>query len=153
MPQHKIVQDFGAFLRPIEKVRNNLPGSFWFLTTSSFLVGNLIAWCAVKCLSFADPPASFVSTTVQSPQLTDLASVACSLTCFCVVWGLGFALLQGSSLILRITSALGAVACTLAEAAAPTNDNSVVPVLMVLASGCSVTSGQWQHDESNRGFR
>jgi len=81
-------------------------------------------------LSYADPMAAFVGTTIESPRIVGSASLAGSLACFATAFSLGFFYLLGSNVMEAV---IGALACTIAEALPFGNDNLLIPVMTATA--------------------
>ena len=123
---------FGPLLRQEELKDGAFPGAFYFLlgtmlTTSIFPIE--IARYAVDCLSFADPFASFVGKSIQSPKISSSASVAGCFASFSAAF-----LLAAAVYHLPLKSALiGSIACTLSEAFPLANDNLTVPLATAAA--------------------
>ena len=75
-PIEKFLEAFGGLLRPKETSGEVLPGAFYFLAGTALVVSGLvtnemnIARYAVECLALADPMASWVGSTIQSPKFT-----------------------------------------------------------------------------------
>jgi dolichol kinase len=126
---------FGPLLRRAElNGTQRLPGAFYFLLGTALtiaLVNDLtVARYAVECLAIADPMASWIGSTIQSPKLCQGSSVSGCLACFGTAWILGWLMLSWTSGLYTVT--LGALACTVAEALPYGNDNLNIPLLTAL---------------------
>ena len=131
-PQYYL-RTFGPLLRSHELNGHALPGAFYFLVgtaiTATFFEMN-IARYALLCLSWADPMAAWIGQFIESPRIAKGASLAGCLGCFVTAWFIGFLMLDD-----WVRIALGAAACTIAEATPIFDDNFVIPV----ATATSVT--------------
>jgi dolichol kinase len=125
-------QHFGALLRPSELSGDRLPGAFYFLLGAATTVALVKDWTinryAVECLAFADPIASWVGSSIQSPKLNSGTSVSGSAACFATAWILGYMMLDGDF----HTITIGAMACTVAEGFPYFDDNLNIPILTAL---------------------
>ena len=129
------IQLFGEILRPEERAGHRLPGAFYFLlgaAVTAYLVPLPVARYAVECLSMADPMASWIGSSVRSPNIHSSASVAGCLACFVSAYLLGFLYLPSLAVSLK-QRLLGAMACTIAEALSFDYDNLLVPILTAAA--------------------
>lgn len=135
----KFLEAFGGLLRPKETSGEVLPGAFYFLVGTALVVSGLvtnemnIARYAVECLALADPMASWVGSTIQSPKFTiatagggsRTSSLAGCLACFGTAIVVGWWMLEEDVTVL----VAGAVACTVAEGLPFGNDNLNIPVI------------------------
>mmetsp|Transcript_8461 Transcript_8461/g.12254 ORF Transcript_8461/g.12254 Transcript_8461/m.12254 type:complete len:211 (+) Transcript_8461:63-695(+) len=122
-------QEFGTLLRESEQDR--LPGAFWFLvgtflTALSFDFG--IGRYAVLCLSYADPIAAWVGTSLKSPKILGTATLAGCFACFGTATLIGWFLLDN-----QWEMVVGALTCTIAESFPFGNDNLTIPFLTAAA--------------------
>ena len=134
------LEAFGGLLRPQEISGEVLPGAFYFLVGTAFVVSGLvtenmgIARYAVECLALADPMASWVGSTIPSPKFamatadggTRISSLSGCLACFGTALGVGWWMLASQDFT---TLLAGAVACTIAEGLPFGNDNLNIPVI------------------------
>ena len=130
-------QHFYTLLRPYELQYGVLPGAFYFLW------GTLVVACAfpmdvarysVACLSYADPAAAWIGSTVHPNWNIHSGASACGCAaCFVTAFAVGRILLPATNP--RI-SVIGAVVCTIAEALPVVNDNLVIPI-------STATAVQW----------
>lgn len=123
------VQAFGGLLRANEDPRRGggLPGAFYFLLGTTVVAATLPmtkARYALLCLSFADPMASWIGTSMTSPRLIGSASLAGSVACFLTALAVGYCHFTSWNVIVG-----GALACTLAEALPWGNDNLQIPII------------------------
>ena len=135
----QFLEAFGGLLRPKETSGEVLPGAFYFLVGTALVVSGLvtnemkIARYAVECLALADPMASWVGSTIQSPKFTmatsgggtRTSSLAGCLACFGTALVVGWWMLEVDVTVL----VAGAVACTIAEGLPFGNDNLNIPVV------------------------
>lgn len=125
---------FGPLLRPSESSGERLPGAFYFLlgtAAASILVDDsAIVRYALDCLAFADPIASWAGSSIDSPRINGGTSVAGSAACFAAALVVGLLMLGVDEIR---ASAVGATACTIAEALPFGDDNFNIPVLTVLS--------------------
>ena len=136
-------QAFGAILRPAEVQRQRLPGALYFvlgtlvtmillqLSSTNEDENWMILRYAIECLSLADPMASWVGSSVQSPRLSKGSSLAGCLACFGTALAIGYLRLiratnDGSTGTIPVI--VGAIGCTLAEAIPFADDNLTIPV-------------------------
>jgi dolichol kinase len=122
------LQSFGALLRPAES--SILPGAFWFLVgtwLTSLFADLSIGRYAVLCLSYADPMASWVGSSISSPRLfgTNKTIAGCC-ACFVTAIILWLIIFRFSRSIPEIF--VGALACTCAEIIPVGNDNLLIPI-------------------------
>jgi dolichol kinase len=132
---------FGSLLRPSEQ--DCLPGAFWFLLgtwITVVLVGVVrvididIGRYAILCLSYADPMAAWVGSSISSPRVAIVGTNATMAGCcaaFVTAFVLGAGMLEGGGTghwnsLLEV--GIGALACTLAECAPFGNDNLLIPI-------------------------
>lgn len=127
----KFRKAFGPLLRLNEMTQ--LPGAFWFLvgTAATVLIVNdmEIARYAVECLAFADPMASWIGTTVDSPRINTGSSISGCMACFFTAALVGEIMLSNPT---NYTLSIGALACTIAEALPYGNDNLNIPIVTAL---------------------
>ena len=131
---------FGPLLRPSELT--TLPGAFWFLV-GTWVIATLVAIVhvidmdvgryAVLCLSYADPMAAWIGSTIPSPRVvgTTSATMAGCCAAFGTSFLLGIAILgkapqQYQTPWLEIL--VGALACTFSECLPFGNDNLLIPI-------------------------
>lgn len=159
--ENVFLKAFGPLLRPNEKRPNTLPGAFYFLLGTGLTVwlfstdnnagsSNMtISRYAVECLALADPMASWIGSTINSPKISSSSSIAGCIACFVTSWFVGYLMLEGyhdsdddpnnltvSSSPINFYTGItcGAVACTVAEGFIPFgNDNLTIPLLTALA--------------------
>ncbi|KAI2499103.1 dolichyl monophosphate biosynthetic process [Fragilaria crotonensis] len=126
---------FGPLLRPSEQ--DKLPGAFWFLVGTWItvmlvcVVGVIdvdIGRYAILCLSYADPMAAWIGSSMASPRVfgtkATLAGCSAAFVTACVI---GTAVLgTGDRRALEI--GIGALACTVAECVPLGNDNLLIPI-------------------------
>ena len=142
---------FGPLLRPSEQ--DTLPGAFWFLLGTWIIVTLVCVFgvididvgrYAILCLSYADPMAAWVGSSISSPRIggggvSTNATVAGCGAAFVTALILGVGMLGGAGsqngLVLPVVveSVIGALACTLAESAPLGNDNLLIPIGTALA--------------------
>lgn len=121
---------FGPILRPEEQDR--LPGAFWFLagTAISSVCFELdVGRYAVLCLSYADPMAALVGSSIKSPRLCGTATLAGCTGCFLTASAIGWSLLPDDTFAIGV----GALACTVAESLPIGNDNLLIPIVTASA--------------------
>ena len=135
---------FGPLLRPNELNGNVLPGAFYFLigtVISALIAGEnqlYLARYAVECLAIADPVASYVGSTISSPNICKGSSVSGSTACFITAVLVGIVMLgyngtDNNNDISWTQLLLGALSCTIAEALPYGNDNLNIPIATTLA--------------------
>jgi len=122
-------QHFHTLLRPYELQYGVLPGAFYFL------LGTLVVTCgfslviarySVLCLSYADPMAAWVGSTMfPYLKIHSGASVTGCMACFGTAMVVGAIMLQVDNVRIPI---IGAVVCMIAEALPYVNDNLVIPI-------------------------
>jgi dolichol kinase len=124
---------FGPLLRRQELSGAQLPGAFHFLLGTALTIlltdSMEIARYSVECLAIADPIASWIGSSIQSPKINQQTSIAGCVACFTAAWCVGFIMLTKDSYILSI----GALVCTVAEGLPYGNDNLNIPILTALA--------------------
>eukprot|EP00980_Cylindrotheca_fusiformis_P020323 scaffold7344_cov145-Cylindrotheca_fusiformis.AAC.21 len=124
---------FGPILRKLEANGVQLPGAFYFLlgAAAALIVSDNIdtARYAVECLAVADPMASWIGTSVSSARVNENSTVAGCAACFASAYVVGYFMLAGDPR----TLAIGALACTIAEAVQYGNDNLNIPLVTALA--------------------
>jgi dolichol kinase len=122
-------QHFYTLLRPYELQYGVLPGALYFLVgvlVVATVCPLLIARYSVLCLSYADPMASWIGSTVYSKvKIHDGASVTGCTACFVTALVIGITTLGTNNI--RV-SVIGAVACMIAEAMPFWNDNVMIPI-------------------------
>jgi dolichol kinase len=128
---------FGPLLRPSELDGTQyMPGAFYFLLGTAVTVWMIDGWTiprySVECLALADPVASWIGSTVSSPQLNKSASVSGCIACFVTAFVVGWLMLDTAHGDV-FTLSIGALACMVAEALPFGNDNLNIPVLTALA--------------------
>jgi dolichol kinase len=125
-------QHFGDLLRPSELSGFRLPGAFYFLlgtaATLALVADLATARYAVECLAFADPIASWIGSSIRSPNLNSGTSVSGSAACFGTAWIIGWAMLDADFRTITI----GAMACTVAEGVPYGDDNLNIPIVTAL---------------------
>lgn len=127
-------QHFYTLLRPHERQYGVLPGAFYFLV-GVLVVATVfpltIARYSVLCLSYADPMASWVGSSV-CPQMKihSHASVTGCTACFLTALAIGCITLGINNIRIPV---IGAVACTIAEAMPFWNDNVMIPIITASA--------------------
>jgi dolichol kinase len=127
-------QAFGPLLRPNELSGQTLPGAFYFLLGTAMTILLVDDWTivryAVECLALADPVASWIGSSIQSPKLNQGSSVSGCLACFATAWMVGWLMLEDAK---PFTLTVGAVVCTVAEALPYGNDNLTIPIATSMA--------------------
>jgi len=121
---------FGPLLRPSEQ--DSLPGAFWFLVgtwISAMCFDMTIGRYAILCLSYADPMAAWVGSSIPSPQVLGNATMAGCCACFCTSIVIGWFILSEDAAEIGV----GALVCTLAECLPIGNDNLLIPVVTAAA--------------------
>jgi len=152
---------FGPLLRPKELSGEVLPGAFYFLVGTAITIcpglitdNIMIVRYSVECLALADPMASWIGSSIQSPKFTintsqqegrtttRTSSLSGCVACFVTAWIVGWWMLllrnaaddnfiapPGGDQFTVITLFLGAAACTIAEVFPYGNDNLNIPVM------------------------
>jgi dolichol kinase len=163
---HLYFEAFGSLLRPSERDaddnvnestpktssaqacnaktarRRQLPGAFYFLIGTALTLRLFpldIARYAVMCLSWADPTAAWVGQWSRSKiRINSSASLGGCLACFFTSMAIGCLFLQPELGWIHV--AVGAIACTVAEASRfGINDNILIP----LATATAVQLVSW----------
>lgn len=122
-------QHFRSLLRPYELQYGVLPGAFYFLL-GTFAVALLfsinIARYSVLCLSYADPMASWVGSSIlPGVKIHKSASLSGCCACFVTAYVVGCIMLDSHNQRIQV---IGAVVCMVAEALPLVNDNLVIPI-------------------------
>ena len=84
---------------------------------------------AILCLSYADPMAAWVGSSIPSPKVFGNATMAGCCACFCTSIAIGWLVLSEDAAEIGV----GALVCTLAECLPIGNDNLLIPVVTAAA--------------------
>jgi diacylglycerol kinase (CTP) len=120
---------FGKLLRPYELNYGTLPGAFYFLLGTALVAGLFpinVARYSVLCLSYADPMAAWMGTTLfPSYKIHASATISGCLACFLTSHLVGQIMLSSHT---TATLIVGAIVCTIVEALPVGNDNLTIPL-------------------------
>lgn len=125
---------FGKLLRPYELNYGTLPGAFYFLLGTAIVAALFpvhLARYSVLCLSYADPMAAWIGTSIfPSFKIHASATISGCLACFLTSYLVGRIMLPSHTNTCYI---VGSVICTIAEALPVVNDNLIIPVATAVA--------------------
>ena len=125
---------FGKLLRPYELNYGTLPGAFYFLLGTAIAAALFsvdVARYSVLCLSYADPMAAWIGTSVfPFFKIHSSATISGCLACFLTSYLVGRIMLPSHT---NTTCIVGSIICTIAEALPVVNDNLVIPLATAAA--------------------